>query len=176
MILSLKLKIIIVLFIFGIFHHLPAHGPSRQKVVQKIEINGNLSDVWEIVSNFSDFTWSTMVSSSESDGNDIGAIRTVKSKNGSIFSQTLEKLNNEKKLISWRIKDTDQKLLPVNSYQATIVANENNGIVEVTYKAGFYRGFMGNDPPEELNDVNSKRKVYEFIDASLKSLKDKIEK
>ena len=29
---------------------------------------------------------------------------------------------------------------------------------KVSYKSGFYRGFMGNDPPEELNDENSKLK------------------
>ena len=41
----------------------------------------------------------------------------------------------------------------------------------VNYKAGFYRGFMGNDPPESLNDENSKKKVAIFIKNSLKGLK-----
>ncbi len=80
-------------------------------------------------------------------------------------------------MISWRIKETDQKLLPVNSYQATLILKEDQeGKVEATYKAGFYRGFMGNDPPEELNDENSKKKVKEFISSALKNLKTKLEK
>ena len=35
---------------------------------------------------------------------------------------------------------------------------------------------MGNDPPEELNDENSKKKVKEFISTALKNLKTKLEK
>ena len=42
------------------------------------------------------------------------------------------------------------------------VKNQSDGSTEVNYKAGFYRGFMGNDPPEELNDENSKKKVSNF--------------
>ena len=49
-------------------------------------------------------------------------------------------------------------------------------ITQVIYKAGFYRGFMGNDPPEELNDENSKKKVAEFIKNSLDGLKQIAEK
>jgi hypothetical protein len=35
---------------------------------------------------------------------------------------------------------------------------------------------MGNDPPEELNDENSKKKVQEFIKKSLEGLKEIAEK
>ena len=35
---------------------------------------------------------------------------------------------------------------------------------------------MGNDPPEELNDENSKQKVTEFIKNSLDGLKQIAEK
>ena len=66
--------------------------------------------------------------------------------------------------------------MPVNSYQATLILKDLNGKTEVTYKAGFYRGFMGNDPPEELNDVNSKKKAKEFVLKSLSGLKKIAEK
>ena len=164
------------LFIFFVSFETISHGPSRQKVVEKIVINAELSNVWKIVSNFSDFSWNPLISSTDSDGNEIGSLRKITSKNGSNISQTLEKLDEEKKMISWRIKETDQKLLPVNSYQATLILKDQEGKVEATYKAGFYRGFMGNDPPEELNDENSKKKVKEFISTALKNLKTKLEK
>ena len=62
--------------------------------------------------------------------------------------------------------------MPVNSYAAKIfVKDKENGTTEVLYKAGFYRGFMGNDPPEELNDENLKKKESDFIINSLKGLK-----
>ena len=34
-----------------------AHGPSRQKVVEKIEIDAPAAKVWEIVGNFQDWNW-----------------------------------------------------------------------------------------------------------------------
>ena len=151
------------LCIFFVSFETISHGPSRQKVVEKIVINAELSNVWKIVSNFSDFSWNPLISSTDSDGNEIGSLRKITSKNGSNISQTLEKLDEEKKMISWRIKETDQKLLPVNSYQATLILKDQEGKVEATYKAGFYRGFMGNDPPEELNDENSKKKLRNLL-------------
>lgn len=172
---NLKFFTFFICFFFIAFESF-SHGPSRQKVVEKIVINAELSNVWQIISNFSDFSWNPLIASTESNGNEIGSLRKIKSKNGSNISQTLEKLNEEKKMISWRIKETDQKLLPVNSYQATLILKEQGGKVEATYKAGFYRGFMGNDPPEELNDENSKKKVKEFISSALQSLKKKLEK
>ena len=64
----------------------------------------------------------------------------------------------KKKFVSWRIIETNNKILPVNSYSAKIFVKESeSGKTTVNYKAGFYRGFMGNDPPEELNDENSKK-------------------
>ena len=165
-----------IICIFFVSFEAISHGPSRQKVVEKIVINAELSNVWKIISNFSDFSWNPLISSTDSDGNEIGSLRKITSKNGSKISQTLEKLDEEKKMISWRIKETDQKLLPVNSYQATLILKDQEGRVEATYKAGFYRGFMGNDPPKELNDENSKKKVKEFISSALQNLKTKLEK
>ena len=41
---------------------------------------------------------------------------------------------------------------------------------KVLYKTGFYRGFMGNDPPPELNDENSKKLVKKFVLDNLERL------
>ena len=64
------------------------------------------------------------------------------------------------------------RLLPVNSYAAKVfVKNNDDDTTTINYKAGFYRGFMGNDPPAELNDENSKKKssaVYKKISNGLK--------
>ena len=61
-------------------------------------------------------------------------------------------------------------------FDKILIKEKSPETVEVTYKAGFYRGFMGNDPPEELNDTNSKKKVSEFIMKSLNGLKEIVEK
>ena len=79
-------------------------------------------------------------------------------------------------MVNWRIIETDNKVLPVNSYSAKIFVKESDNKTKVIYKSGFYRGFMGNDPPAELNDENSKKKVKIFIVENLNGLKKIIEK
>ena len=60
--------------------------------------------------------------------------------------------------------------MPVNSYSATLkvdISKESANKTTLTYKSAFYRGFMGNDPPEDLNDENSKKKVIDFVDKAI---------
>ena len=148
------------------------HGPSRQKVNETIEINANPEKVWEIVKNFMKFDWNSSIKKVIAENNEIGAERKLEFNKGKFVKQKLEKLDETKKLIAWRIVETSNEIMPVNSYAAKIfVKNGENGKTIVNYKAGFYRGFMGNDPPEHLNDENSKKKVSIFIKNSLKGLK-----
>ena len=82
-------------------------------------------------------------------------------------------------LLTIRILETDLDVLPVNSYSSMLRVTEddnNPGKAILTYRAAFYRGFMGNDPPAELNDENSKKKVKIFIVENLNGLKKIIEK
>tara|TARA_B100000963_G_scaffold309014_1_gene284774 strand:- start:1559 stop:2086 length:528 start_codon:yes stop_codon:yes gene_type:complete len=152
-----------------------SHGPSRQKVSESIEINASADDVWKIVSNFSNFKWNENIENVEVSSNEIGSERIIKLKSGGIIKQKLEKLNSEKMMISWRVIETDNKTLPVNSYAAKVFVKNNENKTTVSYKTGFYRGFMGNDPPPELNDENSKKLVKLFVTENLKGLKKLVE-
>ena len=167
------LKILLSFFVLLLFNQsLLAHGPSRQKVSLKLDIKAPASEVWKIVSNFEEFTWNEEVEKSKSNGNNVGSERVINFKNGSKVKQKLEKINSDKMMVSWRIIETDNKTLPVNSYAAKIfVKSVDSDTSNITYKSGFYRGFMGNDPPNELNDENSKIKVTKFIEGNLKGLK-----
>ena len=173
-----RTKVVTILSLMCLFFSESAlgHGPSRQKVSEKIIINASPEKVWEIVSNFSDFTWNTEVKSSKSNDNKIGSLRTLTLENNQQIIQSLEKLDPDKRKISWRVQQASDISLPVNSYQATLIIKDKEGKTEITYRAGFYRGFMGNDPPEELNDENSKKKVKLFIESALKGLKSVSEK
>ena len=151
---------------------LNAHGPSRQKVSEKIQINADVNKVWNVVKNFKEFKWNNDIKSCSANENSIGSERVIEFTNGSKVKQKLEKLDDKKMMIGWRIIETDNKMLPVNSYAAKIfITSKDENTTQVKYKAGFYRGFMGNDPPEELNDENSKKKVENFIKKSLEGLK-----
>ena len=79
-------------------------------------------------------------------------------------------------MVNWRIIETNNSILPVNSYSSKIFVKSKDGKTLVQYKAGFYRGFMGNDPPPELNDENSKKLVKNFITENLQGLKKIVEK
>tara|TARA_B100001057_G_scaffold455592_1_gene502248 strand:- start:6 stop:539 length:534 start_codon:yes stop_codon:yes gene_type:complete len=156
-----------------------AHGPSRQKYIEKIEINAKPQKVWEVVSKFDKYDWHPDVKSFTADGNEVGAKREIIFKDGSKISHSLEKLNIEKMMITWRIVETSQNILPVNSYSAMVKvteSKENPGKAEITFKSAFYRGFMGNDPPEHLNDENSKKKVIVFVKKSIDGIKNKLSK
>ena len=166
-----KLFFLIVLIV-SFNNNADGHGPSRQKVSEKIEINTNPDKVWEIVKNYMKFDWNSSVKKVTAENNDIGSERKLEFEGGKFVKQKLEKIDETKKLISWRIIETSNDVMPVNSYAAkNFVKESENGKTIVNYKAGFYRGFMGNDPPEQLNDENSKKKVSIFIKNSLEGLK-----
>jgi|TARA_B100000287_G_scaffold359247_1_gene351224 carbon monoxide dehydrogenase subunit G len=162
----------LIILIVSFNNNVYGHGPSRQKVNEKIEIDANPEKVWEIVKNFMKYDWNSSIQKVIAENNEVGAERKLEFDGGKYVKQKLEKLDEAKKLISWRIVETSNEIMPVNSYAAKIFVKESeNGKTLVNYKAGFYRGFMGNDPPESLNDENSKKKVAIFIKNSLKGLK-----
>jgi len=152
------------------------HGPSRQKVSESIEINASKEEVWKIVSDFNNFNWNKSVEETKANSNGVGAERTIVFKSGESIIQKLEKIDENKMMVNWRIIETDNKVLPVNSYSAKVFVKSSDSKTKVIYKSGFYRGFMGNDPPTELNDENSKKKVKIFIVENLNGLKKIIEK
>ena len=170
-------RFVFILTITFLFSDAYSHGPSRQKVSENIKINAESEKVWKIVKNFKDFKWNKDIDNCSATENTIGSERLIEFSNGSKVKQKLEKLDDKKMMIAWRIIETDNKMIPVNSYAAKVFVKKNDDKTStINYKAGFYRGFMGNDPPTELNDENSKKKVREFITNSLKGLKEIAEK
>ena len=166
-------------FLFFLFlsSGLFAHGPSRQKVIEKVEINHSPSVVWNLISKFDKYNWHPDIKDSTANGNTVGSQRTLTFNNGKVVKQSLEKFNNEKMSLTIRILETDLDVLPVNSYSSMlrVIEDENNpGKAILTYRAAFYRGFMGNDPPEHLNDENSKLKVKQFVKKSISGIQNNL--
>ena len=147
--------------------------------MEKIELVASPEKVWEIISDFTKFSWNTDVVNVSSTGKEIGSERELTFSNKKKITQSLEKFDDEKKKITWRITSTDNDILPVNSYSAMLMVTEKKGEKNksiLTYKAAFYRGFMGNDPPENLNDENSKKKVTSFVKKNISGIKSIVEK
>lgn len=156
-----------------------AHGPSRLKVKETIEINAPASEVWAMIGNFdSAHTWLPMVESSTAEGgNTKGASRTlVLGADAKIF-ETLKKHSDEKMSYSYKIpiQEHDVNVLPVTNYAATLSVKEKGDGSIVTWKGAFYRGYPNNDPPAELNDDAAVAAVTAVYQAGLTHLKKLIE-
>ena len=155
-----------------------AHGPTRQKVTESIEISASAETVWEVISNFDDATWLPMVEASSADqANEAGSIRTLTLAGGARVIETLKAYKDDKMMYKYRISDAthDVNVLPVNNYSATLSVEANGDTSIVTWKGAFYRGYPNNDPPEELNDEAAVKAVTELYKAGLTGLKKLVE-
>jgi hypothetical protein len=153
-----------------------AHGPTRQKVTETVEINAPPEKVWETIGNFQDMSWHPAVAKVEgTGGNDGNATRTLTLKSGGTIAEKLIQFDAGKKLYKYEITDVDVKVLPVKNYSSSLSVKGEGGKSMVEWKGAFYRGFMNNDPPPELSDeaaVNAVKGVYR---GGLDALKAKLE-
>lgn len=158
---------------------LSAHGPTRQKVVEKVEINATAEQVWAVIGDFGNaHSWLPMVESTTSEGgNAPGAKRVLNLVGGAKVYETLKNHDDAKMKYSYRIPvDThDVNILPVNNYSSTISVKASGDNCTVTWKSGFYRGYPNNDPPPELNDEAAVAAVSELYKAGLAHLKKVVE-
>ena len=153
-----------------------AHGPSRQKVIETVEINAPADKVWAMIGNFQDMSWLPPVEKTAgTGGNDAGAKRTLTLKGGATIDEALTTYKADAKSYSYEITTVDVKVLPVNNYSATIRVTGEGDKSTVEWKGAFYRGFVNNDPPPELNDEAAVKAVTGVYRAGLDALKAKVE-
>lgn len=172
----LKRMVLAVAFAAVIPAMAQAHGPSRQKVTETIEINAPVDKVWAVIGNFQDMSWHPAIAKTEgTGGNDAKATRKLTLGSGGIIEEELDDYNAAEHSYKYEISKVDVKVLPVNDYSSTLSVEGEGDKSTVTWKGAFYRGYMNNDPPEELNDENSKKAVEGVYKAGLEALKKKIE-
>lgn len=148
-----------------------AHGPTRQKAIERITINAAPGVVWEKIKNFDGLKdWHPAVADSAADqGNNVGSVRLVKLKGGGTISETLESYDAAKMKYSYRAKDGGA--LPVSNYTSTISVTGEGNVSTVEWRGAFYRGFPNNDPPPEQNDEAAIKAVTGVYQSGLANLK-----
>ena len=163
-----------------------AHGPTRKKVEESVTINATPDKVWAVVGNFQDMSWLPGVKSTtgtggnsidpKNDDNEV-AHRTITLDNGGQIFEGLYKYDAADHAYSYRIDKVDTKVLPVNDYSSTITVEPADGGKSslVTWHGAFYRGYMNNDPPPDLDDAASQAAVRKVYQAGLANLKKKVE-
>lgn len=170
----------------GVVQVADAHGPSRQKVKESVTINAAPDKVWKVIGNFQDMSWLPGVKSTKgTGGNDVDAKnsdnevakRTITLDSGGEINEGLYKYDATEHTYSYRIDKVDTKVLPVNDYSSTISVEPADGGKgsTVTWKGAFYRGYMNNDPPADMNDEASKAAVEKIYKAGLANVKKKVE-
>ena len=153
-----------------------APGPSRQKIAETIDVNAPPDKVWAIVKDFDGFAkWHPAVASSVADkGNEVGSVRTVvlKAPGDPKIIEGLLSYNDAGHTYHYEIRQVDVKVLPVNNYTSWLTVSDNgHGGSTVEWKGAFYRGFMNNDPPPELNDDAAVAAVTGVYKPGLESIK-----
>ncbi|MEL7047755.1 MAG: SRPBCC family protein [Pseudomonadota bacterium] len=153
-----------------------AHGPTRQKVTQKIEINAPLEKVWAVIGNYQDMSWHPAVTKTEGEGgNEPPATRTLTLDGGATIKEILDRYSAENHMYKYRITEVAVEVLPVTNYSSTLSAEGADGKTTVTWRGAFYRGYPNNDPPENLNDAAAIKAVTGVYEAGLKALKASLE-
>jgi hypothetical protein len=149
-----------------------AHGPTRQKVTESIELGAAPDLVWSRIKDFGALqTWHPAVESSTvTDGNQVGSVRTLTLKGGGQIVEELESYSDADRKMSYRMKDPGP--VPVSNYTSTLTvkaADAGGSVVE--WRGAFYRGYPNNDPPPDKNDEAAIKAVTDIYQSGLANLK-----
>jgi mxaD protein len=168
-----------------------AHGPVRQDTDETITINAPAEKVWGLIKDFGDIaTWHSEVFTSPAEGGNLkGGKRVLTLKDGNTVNEELKKYDEANLSYSYKITDmstvktinyagVDEKVpaIPVANFSATITVAPKGDTSEVTWKAGYYRAYTNNNPPEEMNEATANAAVKNFVMTGLIDLKNLAEK
>lgn len=153
-----------------------AHGPTRQKVTESVEIAAPADKVWGIVGNFQDMSWHpAFIKTEGKGGNEVGATRTLTVEGGGQIFEQLTKYNAEGRTLSYEITEVDVKVVPVTNYSSHITVTPDGDKSKVEWRGAFYRGYANNDPPPELSDEAAVKAITDVYQTGLAALKKKLE-
>ena len=180
------------IFIFVIlsgFFSLPLYAdePSRQQVVESIEINAPADKVWAIVGDFSGLhKWHPGIQSTEMKSDDLRILSLAVDKKITerLVERDEEKMELKYKIIDMSVLETfefagrkiERKVLPVNSYTGFLsVIAEADGS-KVTWKGEFYRPYRLPPPtPDGMSDKDATGTMSSVYQEGLDYLKEFLE-
>ena len=185
-----KITLIVSVLLIFFTANASAHGPVRQEAEEQITINAPAAKVWDIIKNYGDMSWHPDIFNITSEGgNKKGATRVLTLKDGGTITEELKKYNEEKMSYAYKITDmstaktithagVEEKVpaLPVDNYSAMIKVEAKGDKSVVTWKAGYYRAYMNNNPPAEMNEEAANAAVNAVLKTGLINLKTLAEK
>lgn len=157
-----------------------AHGPSRQKVEQEIDIKVPPAKAWALIADFCSISqWNPGIAQCEATrGSEVGSVRTLRvgKADGPRIVEELQMIDPAQMTLKYKINQTDVSILPVATYASwmTVTANPD-GSSKVIWKGAFYRSWTKNDPPADQNDEAAVKAVTGAYAGGLASLKKFLE-
>ena len=165
-----------------------AHGPVRAKLTATIQIDAPAAKVWEIIKNYDDMSWHPSIKSVKGNGsNQKGAVRTLTLANGGTITEELKAYEDSKMTYKYKItemssvgtikhsgQDETIPVLPVGNYAAELQVNDKGGKAEVEWVATYYRAYVNNNPPAELNEEAADKAVTNVLTTGLTALAKKV--
>lgn len=163
-----------------------AHGPTRQKVTEKITVQAPVEEVWRKVEDFCSIaTWHPRVERCEREGNR----RTLVLKGGYKVVDELRKFQPKKFMykyktkhidpverIEWQSETVEVPVIPVANFSSVFQLKRiSDHTTEVTWKGAFYRAYLKNDPPAKMSEDVARNSVREFFQEGLQGLKVYVE-
>lgn len=164
-----------------------AHGPVRGKMTATVTIDASADDVWNVISNYDDMSWHPAIKSATADnGNKKGSVRVLTLSNGGTITEELKNYKADKMSYKYKItdmstvktiqhagQDEDIPVLPVENYAAKLTVKGKGSKSVVTWIATYYRGYVNNNPPEELNEEAADAAITAVLTGGLTSLAEK---
>ncbi len=165
-----------------------AHGPVRAKMTATITIDAPAAKVWDIIKNFDDMSWHPRVVSVKGDNtNQKGDHRTLTFVKGYTVTEELKAHDDSKMSYKYKItdmsstgtikhagKDENIPTLPVENYASEISVEDKGGKAEVEWVATYYRAYVNNNPPAELNEEAADEAVKLVLTSGLEALSKKL--
>jgi uncharacterized protein YndB with AHSA1/START domain len=146
-----------------------AHGPTPQKIDKKVTISASVDEVWKVISDFGQIDkWHPSVTKVELIDEQT---RTIHIKDKGTLTDSLDELNQQEHLLSYRLLEEDITVLPVSFYTITLTVNKSNLGSELFWQGRFYRADTGNFPSENLNDEAAVKSMSDFAESGIENLK-----
>lgn len=186
-----KLAVIVPVLLLSFSSLVNAHGPVRQKTQEEITINAPAAKVWTIIKNYGEMSWLPPIQNTTVTGadNTEGAVRVLTLKSGGTITEELKKYDATKMSYSYRITDmssaktithagAEEKVpvVPVANYTATIEVINKGATSNIIWKAAYYRAYVNNDPPAEMNEEAANKAIEGIFKTGLANIKALAEK
>jgi carbon monoxide dehydrogenase subunit G len=143
-----------------------AHGPTRQKAVESIQIDAPPAKVWALLKDWGGMAkWHPGIAEVSVNGTE----RILNLKGGGRVVEELEAVDEAGMSLRYRMKDPGP--VPVNNFSAQMSVAAAGAITTVNWRGAFYRAFLNNDPPAGQDDAAAVTAIAGMYKSGLESLK-----